>query len=74
MFIFAIMGVLCVTFNRTISSFQTFELKHVNSNQCLGKASSHDHESPSIGKLPVFKLHISCIFQVYMHIYWSIGL
>ncbi|XP_045170186.2 polypeptide N-acetylgalactosaminyltransferase 13-like isoform X1 [Mercenaria mercenaria] len=28
---------------------ETMELKHVNSNQCLGKASPHDHESPSIG-------------------------
>lgn len=30
--------------------FQTLELKHVNSKQCLGAAGPNDKDAPSIGK------------------------
>jgi len=36
-----------------VITFQNEELKHVNSNQCLGKSASHDRDAPSIGKLSV---------------------
>ncbi|KAH3879690.1 hypothetical protein DPMN_003596 [Dreissena polymorpha] len=54
---------VCITSARGVIKFQTceadgpkwdynketHELRHVNSNQCLGKASDADKEAPSIG-------------------------